>query len=189
MGTRSKEYLIEFNKLKMGLNEFNFTLNDQFLAGFDYSPVEHCEVNVDLKLIKTENIYDLSFDFKGISRVACDTCAEDIDMPIKQKFGLVMKLSEANNFDDTEIIYIARTEIEFDLKQFLYESLLLALPQKKTCDGLSEPKPCNEEVLSRLVHVENIEDDEDIKDDENEDDNGEDGSDDPRWNKLKDLLN
>jgi hypothetical protein len=84
MGARSKEYLIEFNKLKMGLNEFNFTLNDQFLAGFDYSPVEHCEVNVDLKLIKTENIYDLSFDFKGISRVACDTCAEDIDMPIKQ---------------------------------------------------------------------------------------------------------
>jgi len=188
MGTRSKEYLIEFNKLKMGLNEFNFTLNDQFLAGYDYSPVEHCEVNVDLKLTKSENIYDLHFDFKGFSRVACDTCAEDIDMPVNNEFGLVMKLSEANNFDDTEIIYIARTEIEYDLKQYLYESLLLALPQKKTCVGLSDPKPCNEEVLSRLVHVEKIEEEED-EDENDEDEAGEKGSDDPRWNKLKDLLN
>lgn len=182
MGTRSKAYLIEFNKLVSGLNEFDFTLDKQFLADFEYSPVEACSVEVDLKLTKTETLYDLKFDFKGTARVACDTCAEEIDLPIKQKFGLIMKLSEANNFDDSEIIYIARTEIEFDLKQYLYESLLLALPQKKNCDGLAEPKPCNEEVLKRLAHIESIEGEED------EEDKGDDETD-PRWNKLKDLLN
>ncbi|OYU95551.1 MAG: hypothetical protein CFE21_10430 [Bacteroidetes bacterium B1(2017)] len=185
MGTRSKAYLIEFNKLVTGLNEFDFTLDDQFLAGFDYSPVEHCAVEVDLKLTKSEHMYDLKFDFKGTCRLVCDTCAEDIDLPIKQKFGLLIKLSEANNFDDSEIIYIARTEIEFDLKQYLYESLLLALPAKKNCEGLSEPKPCNQEVLKRLAYVE--------MDEDEDEDNGEDGDDDdendPRWNKLKDLLN
>ncbi len=186
MGTRSKAYLIEFNKLVTGQNEFDFTLDKQFLSEFDYAPIDFCEVEVDLKLTKSEHMYDLKFDFKGKVRIACDTCAEDIDLPIHQKFGLLIKLSEANNFDDSEIIYIARTEIDIDLKQYLYESLLLALPPKKNCDGLDDPKPCNEEVLDRLNHVEEFDEDEDEMED------GEDNSpkdNDPRWNKLKDLLN
>jgi uncharacterized metal-binding protein YceD (DUF177 family) len=188
MGTRSKAYLIEFNKLVTGVNEFDFNIDDQFLSGFEYSPVEHCDIKVDLKLIKSDNMYDLKFDFNGICRMPCDTCAEDIDLPLHQKFGLIMKLSEENNFDDSEIIYIARTEIEFDLKQYLYESLLLALPAKKNCDGFSEPKPCNETVLQRLAKIELIENEEENEGDE--DDKGDDEEDgDPRWSKLKDLLN
>ncbi|MCE2740475.1 MAG: DUF177 domain-containing protein [Sphingobacteriales bacterium] len=182
MGTKTKAYLIEFNKLKMGLNEFEFMLNEEFLTEFEYSPIEYCKVEVDLKLFKTESMFDLKFDFKGVARVACDTCAEDIDLPVSEKFGLIMKLSEANNFDDSELIYIARTEIEFDLKQYLYESLLLSLPQKKNCDNLPEPKPCNQEVLSRLNQIET----EDIEDSADE---KEQNAADPRWDKLKNLLN
>ncbi len=95
-------------------------------------------------------------------------------------FAPIVKLSEANNFDDSELIYIARTEIEFDLKQYLYESLLLSLPQKKNCDNLPEPKPCNQEVLSRLNQIET----EDIEDSADE---KEQNAADPRWDKLKNL--
>ncbi len=181
MGTKSKAYLIEFNKLRTGLNEFSFLIDDKFLQDFEYSPFENANIQVELKLIKTETLYDLKFNFKGKVKVVCDTCAEDIDLPIDENFGLIMKLSEANNFDDSEIMYIARTEIEYDLKQYLYESLLLAVPQRKSCDDLPEPRPCNEEVLKKLATVEKIEEDE-SNDDESE-------NDDPRWNKLKDLLN
>lgn len=181
MGTKTKAYLIEFNKLKQGLNEFTFLLDDKFLADFEYSPFENANVNVQLTLIKTESLYDLKFDFTGVVKVVCDTCAEDINMPFNEKFGLIMKLSEANNFDNPEIIYVARTEIEYDLRQYLYESLLLAVPQKKGCDELPEPKPCNMEVLKKLASIEKIEDDEINNDDQENAD--------PRWNKLKDLLN
>ena len=191
MGTRSKAYLIEFNKLVMGLNEFNFILDDQFLSEFEFSPVNQGFIEVDLKLIKSENMYDLKFDFKGTVKLPCDTCAEDLDLPIKQKFGMMMKLSEENNFDDIEIMYLARTEISYDLTQYLYESLLLAIPQRKSCDGFPEPKPCNEQVLKRLTKVEYIEEEEDeeMDDDGDRDDGNDEGENDPRWNKLKDLLN
>ncbi len=182
MGAKSKAYLVEFNKLKTGLNEFSFVLDDKFLQDFEYSPFESANIEVALKLTKTETLYDLKFHFKGVVKVVCDTCTEDIDLPVDEKFGLIMKLSEANNFEDSEIIYIARTEIEYDLKQYLYESMLLAIPQRKSCDELPDPKPCNEEVLKKLATVEKIEEDEDDDDDEPE-------NDDPRWNKLKDLLN
>ncbi len=183
MGVRQKAYVIEFNKLRFGANEFNFVLNDEFLSNFEYSPVKQANVQVNLMLIKAENLYDLKFEFKGTAGVACDTCAEDIDIPIHEKFGILMKLSETNNFDDPEIIYIARTEIEFDLMQYLYESLLLAIPQRKNCEELPEPKPCNPEVLKRLTADGNQ--DEDAQDGQG----GNQDNDDPRWNKLKDLLN
>lgn len=182
MGTRSKAFLIEFNKLKTGLNEFSFVLDDAFMAEREYSPVKNCKVDVTLKLTKSETMYDLKFDLNGTVKVPCDTCNEEIDLPVKQKFGMIMKLSETNNFDDSELIYISRTEIEYDLRQFLYESLLLALPQRKSCEGLAEPKPCNEEVLKRLAHTETADSDETP-------DGGNDEDQDPRWNKLKDLLN
>lgn len=181
----------------MGLNEFEFMLDEELLADFEYAPIDYAKVKVDLKLFKTDSMYDLKFDFKGIVKVGCDTCAEDIGLPVKEKFNLMMKLSEANNFDDTEIIYIARTEIEFDLKQYLYESLLLSLPQKKNCDNLPEPKPCNQDVLSKLAQIvveekerkSEIEREREIEREiEEPTDESRDAAD-PRWDKLKDLLN
>lgn len=175
------------------MNEFEFMLDNELLSEFEFSPIEYCKVKVDLKLFKTESMYDLKFDFKGVIRAVCDTCAEEIDLPIDEKFSFIMKLSEANNFDDAEIIYIARTEIEFDLKQFLYESLLLSLPQKKNCDNLPEPKPCNQEVLNKLAQI-GLEERETERERERETEREEPEEEnrdsvDPRWDKLKDLLN
>jgi uncharacterized metal-binding protein YceD (DUF177 family) len=82
-------------------------------------------------------------------------------------------MSEENNFDDPEIIYLNRNEISYDLKQFLYESVLLSLPNVKNCDGFEEPKPCDQTVLNRI---------------QSQVDDNERDSDDPRWEKLKDIL-
>jgi uncharacterized metal-binding protein YceD (DUF177 family) len=56
---------------------------------------------------------------------------------------------------------------------------LLAVPTRKSCEELPEPKKCNPEVLNRLAIKEQAEDGEDEGPDEK----------DPRWSKLKDLLN
>lgn len=165
----------------MGANEFQFLLDEKFLADFEYSPISKANVEVDLTLIKTENLYDLKFHFEGIVSSTCDTCAEEIDIPISEDFEMLMKLSEISNFEDFEIVYLARTEIEFDLSQYLYESLLLAIPQRKSCEELPNPKPCNPEVLKLLEQTEKNEDDT-IEGSSEQDE-------DPRWNKLKDLLN
>jgi uncharacterized metal-binding protein YceD (DUF177 family) len=181
MGARKKEYTIEFNKVRMGPNEFEFVLDDKFLADFEYSPIKKANVEVSLQMIKTENLYDLKFHFEGIVSSTCDTCADEIDIPINDNFEMLMKLSEVSNFEDFEIVYLARTEIEFDLTQYLYESLLLAVPQRKNCSELAISKNCNPEVIKLLGQIEKEED-------ENIEEESEDKSD-PRWNKLKDLLN
>lgn len=181
MGARKKEYTIEFNKVRMGRNEFEYVLDDNFLADFEYSPTKKANVGVRLQMNKTENLYDLKFHFEGIVSSTCDTCADEIDIPIQKDFEMLMKLSEVSNFEDFEIVYLARTEIEFDLTQYLYESLLLAVPQRKNCNELAISKSCNPEVL-KLLEQKEKEEDENVE--------GESGDNsDPRWNKLKDLLN
>jgi uncharacterized metal-binding protein YceD (DUF177 family) len=181
MGTRKKEYIIEFNKLRMGPNEFSFVLDEKFLSDFEYSLFKEAKVEVTLLMNKAENLYDLKFNFIGIVSSICDTCADEIDIPINKDFEMLMKMSEISNYEDFEIVYVARTEIEFDLTQYLYESLLLAVPQRKNCNELAKTKSCNPEVIKLLAQTE--EGEVNSIDGESED------KDDPRWNKLKDLLN
>jgi uncharacterized metal-binding protein YceD (DUF177 family) len=49
----------------------------------------------------------------------------------------------------------------------------LSLPNVKNCDGFEEPKPCDQTVLKRI---------------QNQVDDNEGDSEDPRWEKLKDIL-
>lgn len=172
--------MIEFPKLRAGANQFEFKVDEKFLSDYEYSPVKQADVDIKLNLFKTENMLDLDFMLSGTANVVCDTCLAAVDMPISLIFKLVIKFSDSENLADDEIIYLNRGEHEYDLKQFLYESLIVAIPSKKSCDEVPEPKPCNKDVLAKIGLVTNVE--------EAEEESGEKDTD-PRWDKLKDIFN
>jgi uncharacterized metal-binding protein YceD (DUF177 family) len=172
--------MIEFPKLRAGANQFEFKVDEKFLSDYEYSPVKQADVYIKLNLFKTENMLDLDFMLSGTANVVCDTCLAAVDMPISLIFKLVIKFSDSENLADDEIIYLNRGEHEYDLKQFLYESLIVAIPSKKSCDEVPEPKPCNKDVLAKIGLVTNVE--------EAEEESGEKDTD-PRWDKLKDIFN
>ncbi len=168
MGLESKAYTIEFNKLQHGLNRDEFILDHSFMEAFEFSPVKAISVKAAVEIDKSENMYGFEFELIGSASVSCDNCLVSIEMPIHQNFSFLIKMSEANNFDNPDMIYLNRNEIGYDLKQYLYESVLLSLPTKRDCDGLPEPKPCDKAVLNKYSeNEENV---------------------DPRWDKLKDIL-
>ena len=172
---KSKEYIIEFTKLRKGENEFTFIINDKFLADFEGEHAIYSNAEVKLILFKTENMYDLSFDLTGTIRMNCDVCLDDFDLLLNNNFHLIMKISEVENYSDDEIIYIKPNTLEYDLKQYLYESVLVSLPIKKVC-SLGN-KECNSEVLKKI---------EELKTNTNEDQSDET---DPRWDNLKGIFN
>ena len=172
---RSKEYILEFTKLRKGENLFKFNIDNKFLSEFEGEHPEQANVEVNMVLFKTENMYDLSFEFKGNVRMICDVCLDEFDMPLDGKFHLIMKVSEVENYNDDEIIYIKPNLLEYDLKQYLYESVIISLPIKKVC-SLSG-KECNPEVLKKINELE-LKTSKDLIDDV-----------DPRWNNLKGIFN
>jgi uncharacterized protein len=173
---KSKDYIIEFPKVRMGLNEYSFNLNDEFLSKIEDSAIQHANVVATLDLIKAEHLYELKFHLKGTITCECDVCLEEFELPIDSEFHLLMKVSEVERYDDDEIIYITDKLIEYDLTQYLYESLMLSIPVRKTCE-MSGTKECNKEVTAKLDEL-RAEDHTDDHDDSN-----------PTWDKLKDIFN
>jgi uncharacterized metal-binding protein YceD (DUF177 family) len=173
MGMKTNTYLIEFNKLQHGLNDYEFDINDEFLSEFEFSTIKTAEIKAITSVTKSENILEFEIHLEGNALVPCDICLSEINLPIDEYFDFKIKMSEENNFDDPEIIYLNRNEISYDLKQFLYESVLLSLPNVKNCDEIEEPKPCDQTVLNKIQSK--------IESTDNE-------SEDPRWEKLKDII-
>jgi uncharacterized metal-binding protein YceD (DUF177 family) len=167
---KSKEYILEFPKLRSGLNAFQYSLNDAFLSGFDSKDNFQSTVVADLKLIKTETMYDLRFLLKGTVSLTCDICLDAFVYDINNDFHLLMKISETENYSDDEIIYITQGLIEYDLKQYLYECLILSIPLKKVCALSNNSKKCNTEVTKRLEDAKPVQ------------------TEDPRWDKLKEIF-
>lgn len=175
---KSRNYIIELNKIKDGNNLYTFNINDDFLSNFEYSPVKQANTTVSVTLNKRNTLMKLAFNYTGTAHVECDTCLTEIELPIDTVFNLVVKQSEVTNLSDDEIYYLGKNEIELDLTQYLYESFLLSIPPKKGCENLPEPKPCNKEVLEKLNN-QTIMQAKDIEEEHEAD---------PRWNKLKNII-
>lgn len=175
MGMRSKAYTIEFNKLRPGANGYEFDLDAEFLKDFELSPIKNADIKAITNVEKSENMMEITTHLKGTVVVNCDSCLAEIPFPVNAEFGFLIKMSEVNNFDDPEMIYLSRNEISYDLSQFLYESILLGLPARKSCEDLPEPRACDTEMLKKFNDEGKTGDD----DSDNED---------PRWEKLKDII-
>jgi uncharacterized metal-binding protein YceD (DUF177 family) len=173
---KSKEYIIEFPKVRMGSNEYSFNLNDDFLSKIEGSAIQRANVIATLALTKAEHLYELQFHLEGTVTCECDVCLEQFELPVDTDYQLLMKVSEVERYDDDEIIYITDKLIEYDLTQYLYESLMLSIPVRKTCN-MSGTKECNKEVIAKL---------EELRVDENTEDEDESN---PTWDKLKDIFN
>ncbi|MCU0442987.1 MAG: DUF177 domain-containing protein [Bacteroidia bacterium] len=150
-----------------------FNLNRSFLASIEGSTLSESAVTADLVLTKTPNLYELNFNLTGTVICECDVCLEEFSLPINHDFELIMKVSVTENYDDDEIIYITDKLLEFDLSQYLYESLILSIPVRKVCD-LSGTKTCNQEAIAKLEQLNHLEQPE--------------GETNPAWDKLKDIL-
>ncbi|MBP9185461.1 MAG: DUF177 domain-containing protein [Bacteroidia bacterium] len=171
MGAKAKDYFIEFNKLAIGSNFFEFVLDNAFFASVEGGEFSNANAVVKLALIKSENMYDLQFNLTGVVGTTCDNCLNEISIPLKNEFHLLMKISENEDYGDDEIIYITKKILEYDLTQYLYESFVLSIPTRKVCEMTN--KKCNQELATKINNFES----EDYGDGSN-----------PMWDKLKGIF-
>lgn len=163
-----KEFIIPFFGLKEGKHEFNFVIGQSFFEAFENSLLDDADVTVKLKLEKLSNMLILNFKVKGTTRVSCDRCGDDFDLPIKTSERLIVKFGD-EAFDQTdEIIVLQHDAHDYDVSQEIYEMLILSLPNKRVHPRKSD---CNPEAIERLKSFKS-----------NEEDNT-----DPRWDALKNL--
>ena len=93
--------------------------------------------------------------------------------------------------DEGEIMYVNRNNPEINLKDLVYQFVVLSMPIRR----VHEPGMCNEAVMKSMrLHQVARSDDEDMAEDDRqnieyhqEDSNN--SMEDPRWEKLKSIFN
>jgi len=170
-----KEYSIPFSGLKQGKHEFNYEIENTFFASFGYDEFNASSINSTAIVDISETMLELDFKANGTVNVFCDVTGEPFDQPVEATMQLVVKFGEEYNDEDDEILVIPHGEHKINVAQYIYEMLVLAVPQKRVHPGIADGT-LKTEALDRLAALQPKE----IKD--NKDNN------DPRWDALKKLI-
>ncbi len=174
-------FLIPFVGLKQGKHEFEYLIDREFFEHFQYDDFNSAKVKIDLLFEKKSSLMELTFKATGVVNVDCDLTNEPYDQPIEAELTLVVKFGDSFNDDNEELLILPHSEYQLNVAQYIYELIVLSVPLKRVHPGVLDGT-LKSEVLEKLEELSPKEDQNVI-----ENDNGEEI--DPRWNKLKKLLN
>lgn len=152
----SREYDIAFVGLKPGIHEFNYQVDDKFFANYKETDFNNCYASVKLTLEKNNSFMLLKFEIGGSVNVICDRCGNTLPMDLWDEFKLVIKQVENpeemnKNEEDADVYYISRTESHIHLADWIYEFVLLSIPNQRMCSEEEMGGPqCNKEILAML---------------------------------------
>lgn len=173
----TNEFLIPFIGLKLGKHQFEYQINETFFDAFDFEDFDKADIKVNVTLEKKSTMLELAFKHAGTVNVPCDLTGEMFDLSIKGKIKLVVQFGEEFNNDNEELLILPHGEHQIDIKQYVYEMIVLSVPLKKTHPGIKDGT-LQSAALDKLKELE-VKEHKEIKKEEETD---------PRWDQLKKLL-
>ena len=159
--------------MKEGMHLFNYELGNKFFKNFDYYDFLDAKLFAKLELEKQSTLLNLKFSFNGEIEVQCDVSMESFNLDLETEHAVVVKFKDDIISTDDKVIFMQAGSHSIDVSHLIYESIILAVPQKKVHPGIENGSLKSEivEKLEALKPKKNFKE-----------------KTDPRWDKLKDLL-
>ena len=172
-----KAFDIQFVGLKVGEHVYKFEIDYKFFEYFQYNDFNNVGVSVDINLVKKSSFLELNFQANGSVNVNCDLTNESYAEKLHASFNLDVNFGDEYNDENDEILILPRGEYEINVAHYIYELIVLSLPQKRVHPGV-EDGTLDSDILKRLEDLspkclKNTTPKEHI---------------DPRWEKLKKLI-
>ena len=167
-----RDFFISFANLKIGLHNFEFKIDNKFFEFLGYKEFLNASIKVRVVLDKKSTFLELKFIAKGSITVPCDVSNEIYNAPIEATQKLVVKFDKYYNDENDEILILPFKVTKIDVKQYIYDMIILSVPLKKihpqVLDGTLKS-----ETLNYLEKNKNKNKKNKIN---------------PEWEKLKELL-
>lgn len=168
----SNPYLISFSGLKDGEHKFDYLIDDAFFKNRDYSEVKSARIETDVLMTKSTNLLVFDVKMEGTIQVECDRCGDEFPFPVWGERKLIVSLTNDRFDEGDDIVSIPLESSEIDITQYLYEYIILLLPQRRIHpDKEDGSSGCNPEAIKMLDRLSAREDDKS----------------DPRWDALKNI--
>lgn len=170
-----KAFILSFAGLKQGKHQFKYEVDNTFFENFGFEEFNSSSIDIEAELDKKNTIMELLLKATGSVNVNCDVTNEPFDLDIDTSMDLVIKFGAAFNDDNEELLILSHGDYEFNISQYVYEMLVLSIPQKRVHPGV-EDGSLESDVLDKLNEL-SVSNPEDNKSEEI----------DPRWEALKKL--
>ena len=170
-----KEFSIPFAGLKQGKHKFDYVVENEFFESFEFTDFNSACIKLLVLLNKTSTMMELELNTEGTVNVDCDITGEPYDQITSSELKLVVKFGDVYNDENDEILVIPHREHQVNIAQYVYEMIVLAVPQKRVHPGV-EDGSLDSEVLKKLEELQPKESKENTEDT------------DPRWDALKKLI-
>ena len=169
-----KQFNIPFVGLKEESHLFEYQIDKSFFDAYNFDEYFDAAIKVIVTLDKKSTLLNLTFNAKGTVNVTCDVSGETFDQELEASIQLIVKFGEEYNDENEEILILPYSEFQVNVAQYIYELIVLSVPQKrihpKVLDGSMES-----EALKKLNKLR-------VKEKYSADNA------DPRWDKLKSLI-
>lgn len=145
-----RQFTIPIQGLKLGIHEYNFSIDDEFFSHFEDTPIKEGTFDVKFMIDIREDMLVLTFDFEGSIKTDCDRCLAAINLPVSGEEDLIVKYAEESD-DEIDIVYIERGTAELNVATYIYEYICLARPVTNIYDCEEEPENvCDTKMLEYL---------------------------------------
>ena len=142
-------FLLAFAGLKEGVHHFNRDITSKFFDAFNYTEFNSAALFVEIDLTKKANMLEVRFTVSGNVRVSCDLTNEMFDLPLNPTHEFLVKFGGEFNDENEHLLILPHGSHHLDLAQTLYETIVLAVPQKKVHPGI-ENGSLQSDLLDRL---------------------------------------
>lgn len=170
---RMSNFMVKLGAITNNKKSFAFEVKDSFFEAFSFSEIEHANVSAIATLDKDGENISLNLKINGqINQLDCDICAHKLSMPISGEINLIIKKTNEDLLSTDEILYVKKHENQINLKQLIFELIVLSTPEKRehALDNQGNPT-CNKEMLELLNKYTETQE----------------KTSDPRWDALKNL--
>ena len=167
------DFTIKLGVITNGENSFSFDIKDQFFEAFTISDVECAEIKATALLDKDSDKLKLHLTIEGlVNNLLCDICTDEISVNINAETDVIIKVTDEDLTSTDEIFYIKKSKNQIDLKQLIFEMIILALPNRRQHPLDKNGKStCNKEMIDLVNKYTEVKE----------------KSSDPRWDALKDI--
>ncbi len=167
------DFTIKLGAITNGENSFSFDIKDQFFEAFTMSDVEYAEIKATALLDKDGAKLKLRLTIEGlVNNLLCDICTDQISVNINAETDVIIKVTDEDLTSTDEIFYIKKSENQIDLKQLIFEMIILNLPNRRQHPLDKNGKStCNKEMVDLVNKYTEVRE----------------KSADPRWEALKDI--
>lgn len=152
-------FVINVAGLKDGTYTYEFVAEKALFTHYGYTEFNSkARFLIKGQLEKKLDVGRFKFAFKGRFDVVCDRCAEPFVFEVRGKDALPIRFHtelKEEDFKHDEVMNVLRTAHELDLSKYVYDSIVLSIPNRKVhLDNEDGSSGCNPKVMAILQQSE-----------------------------------